>query len=113
MLIAIPPLSLHGHIGMGPGLVAFILLIWLLIFLAIAAAVVNLVALMRPAAKPPRFMIWTIASGFVSLLVTAGGFFLGNDAPHELNLPFLLGGLLLLAITIGAHLRVRALGANP
>lgn len=112
MTIPILPLLLHGPIGTGLGLVAIILSIYLLVFLAIAAAVVNLVALVRPTAKPPRFLVWTIVSSLTGLLVTAGGFLIGNNAPHELNLPFLFGGLFLLTITIGAHLRVRALGAN-
>ena len=71
--------------------------------------VVNTVVLLNPEAKPPGFVVWTVVLICTRLLTVAGGFVLHPKAPYDKNWPFLLGGLLLLAITIAARHRVRAL----
>lgn len=109
MTLTLLPLMLHGHVGMGTDLLIYVALIGLLILLAITAGVVNVVVILRPEKRPPGFMAWTIVSILAGLLTTAGGFIFNPNAPYDKNWAFLIGGLCLLAATLAARLRMRAL----
>ncbi|MCA8978860.1 MAG: hypothetical protein H6831_08080 [Planctomycetes bacterium] len=105
----IPPLLLHGHIGAVGGLLWFFILLWVVVLLACGTAVVNLAVFLRPEERVSRyFTLVTILSVLLGLLLTAGGFVLHQNAPHEWNWWFLSGGALLLALTVGARVRLRA-----
>jgi 4-hydroxybenzoate polyprenyltransferase len=103
-LMASPPP--HGGNAGGIELLIFFAAITLMAVLALGSVIYNVTSLCKHEAKRTTFFKVNFAiSILLGIAFFLGGFVFHQNAPHDQNWYFLLGGLLVIAVAIAARRR--------